>query len=189
MSENSALAAPPQLTLTELFLGFAKISVSGFGLILPWARRLIVDQKKWMTPEEFNETFSLSQFLPGPNVVNMAVVFGARMRGAPGAAVALAGLLGPPVLIATGLAFLYVQFGDIDILRRILAGIAAAAVGLMIAVIVKMAEPVFRNLASPGPFFVVATFIAVGVMRWPLMWVLLALAPLSVTAAYWWRRP
>ena len=84
-------AIPP----AELFLGFAKISVSGFGMILPWARRLIVDEKQWMTAEEFNETYSLAQFLPGPNVVNMSVVFGSRMRGAAGAAVALLGLLGP----------------------------------------------------------------------------------------------
>ena len=180
--------ATPQISLSELFLGFAKISVTGFGMILPWARRLIVDEKKWMTPEEFNETFSLAQFLPGPNVVNMSVVFGSRMRGAAGAAVALAGLLGPPAIIATFLSFLYAQYGDIDILRRVLTGIAAAAVGLMIAVIVKMAEPIFRNLASPGPVFVVVTFAAVGILRWPLMWVLLVLAPLSVACAYWWRR-
>jgi chromate transporter len=95
--------APLDLSLTELFLGFAKISVSGFGMILPWARRLIVDEKKWMTAEEFNETFSLAQFLPGPNVVNLSVVFGARIGGAAGAAVALLGLIGPPALIATGL--------------------------------------------------------------------------------------
>ena len=96
MSETQMQSAPPathpDLSLSELFLGFAKISVSSFGFHPPWALRLIVDEKKWMTPEEFNETFSLSQFLPGPNVVNMAVVFGSRMRGAPGAAVAFARL-------------------------------------------------------------------------------------------------
>src|SRR5688572_1783188 len=96
---------PP--TLSELFFGFAKISVSGIGMILPWARRLIVEEQRWMTPEEFNEAFSLAQFLPGPNIVNMSVVFGSRMRGAPGAAVTLAGLLGPPFLIVIGLSVLY----------------------------------------------------------------------------------
>src|SRR5262245_426109 len=120
-----ALQDPP--SLSELFLGFAKISVSGIGMILPWARRLIVEEKRWMTAEEFIEAFSLSQFLPGPNVVNMSVVFGSRMRGAAGAAVALAGLLGPPFLVVIGLSVLYAQYGDAETLRRVLAGISAAA--------------------------------------------------------------
>jgi chromate transporter len=177
---------PP--TLSELFFGFAKISVSGIGMILPWARRLIVDEKKWMTAEEFNEAFSLSQFLPGPNVVNMSVVFGSRMRGAPGAAVALAGLLGPPFLIVIGLSALYAQYGDIEILRRILAGISAAAIGLIIAVIAKMAEPIFRKPFGPAPFVMIATFAAVGIWRLPLVWVLAVLIPLSIAMAWFWPR-
>jgi chromate transporter len=125
MPPDRAQNARPALSLLSLFLGFAKISVSGFGMILPWARRLIVDEKKWLTAEEFNETFSLAQFLPGPNVVNMSVVFGSRMRGAAGAAVALLGLIGPPAVIATGLAALYGIYGDVEVLRRVLTGIAA----------------------------------------------------------------
>jgi chromate transporter len=185
-----APATPPRLdlSLTELFLGFAKISVSGFGMILPWARRLIVDEKKWMTAEEFNETFSLAQFLPGPNVVNMSVVFGSRMRGAAGAAAALLGLLGPPALIATCLSALYALYGDVEILRRILTGIAAAAIGLMIAVIAKMAEPLLRKLLAPAPFVMAATFVAIGVLRWPLVSTLIVIAPASIALAWWWRR-
>ena len=66
------------------------MSVAGFGGVLPWARRAIVEERKWLTAEEFNEAFSFSQFLPGPNIVNFSVVFGSRLRGAAGAAVALA---------------------------------------------------------------------------------------------------
>jgi chromate transporter len=181
-------ATPSALPLTELFLGFAKISVSGFGMILPWARRMIVDEKKWMTAEEFNETYSLAQFLPGPNVVNLSVVFGSRIGGAAGAAVALLGLIGPPALIATALSALYAVYGDVEILRRILTGIAAAAIGLMIAVIAKMAEPILRKWLAPAPFVMAATFIAIGVMRWPLVWTLLVLAPASIALAWWWQR-
>ena len=184
---RSANASRLELSLTELFLGFAKISVSGFGMILPWARRLIVDEKKWMTAEEFNETYSLAQFLPGPNVVNLSVVFGSRIRGAAGAAVALAGLLGPPALIATTLSALYAVYGDVEILRRILTGIAAAAIGLMIAVIAKMAEPLLRKL-GPAPFVMAATFLAIGVARWPRVWTLVVVAPASIAHAYWWQR-
>ncbi len=191
MSESTSPPSPPSpsgITLLELFLGFAKISVSGFGVILPWARRLIVDDKKWMSAEEFNETFALAQFLPGPNVVNLSVVFGSRIGGAAGAAVALLGLLGPPALIATALAALYALYGDVDILRRILTGIAAAAIGLMIAVIAKMAEPILRKGLGPAPLVMAATFLAIGVARWPLVWTLLVLAPASIALAWWWQR-
>ena len=181
-------ASRSALSLTELFLGFAKISVSGFGMILPWARRLIVEEKKWMTAEEFNETFALAQFLPGPNVVNLSVVFGSRIGGAAGAAVALLGLIGPPALIATGLSALYAVYGDVEILRRILTGIATAAIGLMIAVILKMAEPLLRKWLAPAPFVMAATFLAIGVARWPLVWTLLVLAPASIALAWWWQR-
>jgi chromate transporter len=176
------------LSLLDLFLGFAKISVSGFGMILPWARRMIVDEKKWLTAEEFNETYSLAQFLPGPNVVNMSVVLGSRMRGAAGAAVALLGLIGPPALIATGLSALYALYGDADMLRRILTGIAAAAIGLMIAVIAKMAEPLLRKLISPAPLVMGVTFLSIGVARWPLVSTLVLLAPASIALAWWWQR-
>lgn len=172
----------------ELFFAFAKISVTGFGMILPWARRMIVDEKKWMTAEEFNETFSLAQFLPGPNVVNLSVVFGSRIAGVSGAIAALGGLLGPPALIAAFLSFLYSQFGDVTILRGILAGIAAAAIGLMSAAIVKMAQPVLSKLSSPAPLVLAATFIVVGVLRLPLAPCLVVLAPVSIALAYWWPR-
>lgn len=177
---------PP--TLSELFFGFARISVSGIGMILPWARRLIVEEKRWMTSEEFNEAFSLAQFLPGPNIVNMSVVFGSRMRGPAGAAVTLAGLLGPPVLIVIGLSILYARFGDIETLRRILAGISAAAIGLIVAVIAKMGEPIFRKLLTPAPFIALAAFLAVGIFRFPLALVLAILVPVSIGLAWFWPR-
>jgi chromate transporter len=185
---DSAPARLPAISPAELFFGFARISVTGFGMILPWARRMIVDEKRWMTAEEFNETYSLAQFLPGPNVVNLSVVFGSRIAGARGALAALGGLLGPPALIAAFLSFLYSQFGDVTILRGILAGIAAAAIGLMSATIAKMAQPVLAKLIAPAPLVMAATFIAIGVLRLPLVPCLLVLAPVSVALAYWWPR-
>jgi chromate transporter len=163
------------------------VSLSGFGGVLPWARRLIVDERRWMSAEEFNEAFSLSQFLPGPNIVNFSVVFGSRLHGVPGAVVALFGLMGPPVVIVTILGILYARFGEIDALQHILAGIAAAASGLIFATVAKMAEPVFRKI-GPGPVIAVACFVAIGLLRWPLQWVLLVLAPLSIALAWWLRR-
>lgn len=184
---GAAAPATQSPSLSELFLAFCKVSLSGFGGVLPWARRLIVDERRWMSAEEFNEAFSLSQFLPGPNIVNFSVVFGSRLHGVPGAVVALFGLMGPPVVIVTILGILYARFGEIDALQHILAGIAAAASGLIFATVAKMAEPVFRKI-GPGPVIAVACFIAIGLLRWPLQWVLLVLAPVSIALAWWLRR-
>ena len=94
-------AAARQPGLIELFVAFAKMSLAGFGGVLVWARRGIVDQHRWMTAEEFNETFALCHFLPGPNIVNLSVVFGSRFRGIAGGIAAFAGLVGPPMVIVT----------------------------------------------------------------------------------------
>src|SRR3982751_6741715 len=106
---------PNQPGLLELFVAFAKMSLAGFGGVLVWARRGIVDQHRWMTAEEFNETFALCHFLPGPNVVNLSVVFGARFRGVRGSVAAFTGLLGPPIIIVTALAALYARYGDLEV--------------------------------------------------------------------------
>ena len=197
MSESDAATTPikpptqpPSLlppSLLELFFRFALCSVMGFGGVLPWTRRMIVDERRWMSADEFNEAFSLSQFLPGPNIVNFSVVFGSRFGGAAGAAVAFAGLLGPPVAIVTVLAALYAQYGDIAVLGRILAGISAAAAGLLIAMVAQMARPLFRRDMAWAPAIAAVAFVAVGPLHWPLQWVLLALAPVSIGIA-WWRR-
>lgn len=184
--EAPPAAVPFRPSLSELFLAFVQVSVSGLGGALPWARRMMVERKRWMTAEEFNEAFALAQFLPGPNVVNFSVVFGARFGGAAGAAVALVGLMGPPILIATLLAWLYASYGNAGMLTRVLGGISAAAVGLVFATIVKMARPMLRRGLHPAPVIAAAAFIAVGPLHLPLPWVLLALAPISIALA-WWR--
>jgi chromate transporter len=178
--------SPETPTLLELFTAFAQVSISGFGGALPWARRMIVDRRRWMTAEEFNEAFSLSQFLPGPNTINFSVVFGARFGGAAGAAVALAGLLGPPLVIVTILAVLYDRFGDVATLNRILGGIAAAAAGLMIAVTGQMVAPLFRKWGS-APVIALLAFVGVAILRYPLPLVFLVLAPVAIALA-WFKR-
>lgn len=181
-----ASASPPGLL--TLFLAFAKMSLAGFGGVLVWARRAIVEQHGWMTPEEFNETFALCHFLPGPNIVNLSVVFGARFRGVPGAIAAFAGLLGPPVVIVTILAILYARFGDIEALRRTLAGVSCAAVGLLFAVIFRMMLPLLKKREPVSLALLIAVFVAVGVMRWPLPAVLLVSIPVSIGLTMLMRR-
>src|SRR5581483_2778288 len=143
--ELPASTKPPPPGVITLFLAFARMSLAGFGGVLAFARRGIVEEHKWMTADEFNETFALCHFLPGPNIVNLSVVFGSRFAGVPGAIAAFAGLVGPPTLIVIILAVLYAHFGQIELLRRILAGISCGAVGLLIAVVVKMLMPLIKR--------------------------------------------
>jgi chromate transporter len=188
-SPPAALAAPQLPTpappsLIALFVAFAKMSLAGFGGVLVWARRGIVDQHRWMTAEEFNETFALCHFLPGPNVVNLSVVFGSRFRGPFGGIAAFAGLLGPPVVIVTALAALYAKFGEIDALRRILAGVSCAAVGLLMSALFRMMMPLIRKRDWIGIAIMAAVFVAIGVLRLPLPAVLLASIPLSIGISF-----
>ena len=192
-SPPAAVSAPdipitPPPGLVELFVAFARMSLAGFGGVLPFARRGIVDQHRWMTAEEFNETFALCHFLPGPNIVNFTVVFGSRLRGIAGGVAAFAGLLGPPVVIMTILAALYARFGEIDVLRRILAGVSCAAVGLLISVVFRMMMPLIKKRDLIGLLVLASVFIAVGLLRLPLPAVLMAGIPLSIAITFTMRR-
>ena len=187
----SEIAAPPSPSApipshADLFLAFFKITLSGFGGTLPWTRRMFVEEKRWMTAEEFNEAYALCQFLPGPNIVNLTAVFGSRMRGPTGALAAWCGFLLLPFCVMVAAAMLYERYGDVDAVRRVLTGIAPAAAGLIIATAAKMAAPMFR-IFGPAPFVVLATAVAIGLMRWPLLAVLIVLVPASIGLA-WWRR-
>src|ERR1700744_2129517 len=178
-------SAPENLTsqppgLFALFIAFAKMSLAGFGGVLVFARRGIVEQHRWMTADEFNETFALCHFLPGPNIVNLSVVFGARFRGLAGGVAAFAGLVGPPVVVVTILGVLYAHFGQVEALRRILAGVSCAAVGLLISVVFRMMLPLVKRRDLVALVVMIAVFIAIGPARLPLPAVLLVAIPLSL---------
>jgi chromate transporter len=189
MSIPAAETSPSQVpTHADLFLAFLKVAASGFGGALPWARRMFVEERRWMTAAEFNTIYALCQFLPGPNIVNMAAVFGSRVRGPTGAIAAVLGFIGLPFLIMVVLGVLYAQFGELEILRRFLAGLGAAAAGLIVATALKMAEPVLAAWRGPALLMAAAVFVAIGVLRWPLPAVFAVLVPLSIAAAWWWGR-
>jgi chromate transporter len=185
----AAVPAPDPLTspppgLIALFVAFARMSLAGFGGVLAFARRGIVEKHRWMTAEEFNETFALCHFLPGPNIVNLSVVFGSRFRGIPGGIAAFAGLIGPPVVVVTILAALYTRFGEIDALRRVLAGVSCAAVGLLLSVIFRMMMPLVKKRDLVALMILAAVFTAVGLFRLPLPAVLLVAIPCSIAITF-----
>jgi chromate transporter len=178
-------AAPPRPSLSELFVTFATISLYGFGGVLAWSRRMMVEERRWLTAEQFNETYALCSMLPGGNIINFSVIFGSRFRGVPGALVASAGLMGPPMLLIIIIGTIYSHYGDIPALRRMLTGIASAAAGLMMATVAKMARPLFVNRRSMAtPLVAIATFVAIGIMHWPLPLVLAVLIPVSIGIAW-----
>lgn len=178
----SAIEQNPRLQ--ELFLGFLEIALSGFGGVLPWARRVLVERRRWLSADEFTDVLSLCQFLPGPNIVNMSIAIGARFRGTAGAVVAATGLLAAPMAIIIGIGALYSGYGHIAWVQGLIRGISAIASGLLVATGIKMlASP--RNRSWTIVFGIVA-FAGVAMFRLPLAWVLLVVAPLSVATA--WQR-
>jgi chromate transporter len=183
LPDSAAVVVPSR---KELFVGFLKVGLQGFGGTLPFARRMLVEQQRWLTPREFTEVLSLAQFLPGPNIVNVSIIIGNRFAGPLGSVAASLGLMLMPFLIVLALAALYAQFADIAAVRGATNGVSAAATGLMISMGFKMAEPlkgVVWQLAVAA-----VAFAAIGLLRVPLLWVLAVLVPISVALAWWQRK-
>lgn len=172
-------------SVAELFFSFLRISILGFGGVLAWARRLIVEEKHWLSPEEFNELFAFCQFMPGANIVNLSLILGHRLRGWPGAIAANLGLLAPAVALMIVLGALYNRFGSVPQLEHVLVGLGAATAGLFIATALKMAKPLAKVALGPPHVICLATIVALGWFRVPLIWVLVVLIPLSI--AWAWR--
>ncbi len=176
--------AGPRPTPGALLVAFAGVSIFSFGGVLAWSRRMLVDDKQWMTPQEFNDILALCQFLPGPNIVNVCAVFGMRVGGIRGALACLVGLLGPSVAMMIAAGMLYRAFGALPELRGVLAGLAAAAAGMIIATTVQIAAPLVRGRVGPAHGVALAAFLAVGVLRLSLPLVLLVLVPVSIGFAW-----
>jgi chromate transporter len=179
--------APLRPSLWSLFSSFVTISIFGFGGTLAWARRMAVDERKWMSAAEFNEVFALCQFLPGPNVANFAIAFGARVRGVPGALVSLAGLCGPALLLMMLLGWAYARYGELPALQRALGGITTAAAGLTLGTMGRMALPLIQNKQWVAIALMLAVMLAVGILKLPLWWALAIFMPIGIFIG--WRRP
>jgi len=185
MDTTDAPPPVPHVTTRALFMEFLKVGVSGFGGVLPFARRMLVENRRWLNDTEFNEVLSLSQFLPGPNIVNVAIIVGRRFCGPTGSVAAALGLMLMPLAIVLLLAMLFAEFAQIEAVRGACTGVSAAASGLVLALALKMGKTIRHTPWQIG--IAIIAFVAIGVARQPLLWVLAALVPLSV-ACSWWRR-
>lgn len=178
---------PARVGPLKLFLAFLSVTAIGFGGVMPWARRMIVERKRWLTPEEFNDVLALCQFLPGSNIVNLSVAMGARMAGALGSLAAFLGVVGLPVIIVMLLGASYHRWGGLAPVQGALTAMSAAAAGLVIATAAKMTLVQLRRRPVQALPFMLAAFVMVGIFRWPLEWVVLGLCPFSIAAATWAR--
>jgi chromate transporter len=173
-------------TRIALALTFARIALLGFGGALPWAHRALVERRGWLSTAEFSDVLALCQLLPGPTIVNMAVVIGARFRGWTGAAASVSALILPPAILMTCVGILYELVHTNVILRGALGGVAAAAAGLLGATAVRMASLVWKSRAPDAVIVFIAGFAAIAFARWSLPLVMSVLAPISIALA--WRR-
>lgn len=182
-SNHSPAGSESSPRLNTLFWGFSSVGLSGFGGVLPFARRLLVEQRQWMTAEEFNAQLGLCQFLPGPNVVNLAVVVGKRYQGLSGAIVAPLGLLAGPVLIVLLLALLYDHYGALPQAQGLLRGVAAVGCGLLFAMAWRMGMAIRKKWVF-WPF-TVFTVSAITFLHWPMPLVMMIGLLVSGGVAYW----
>jgi chromate transporter len=169
------------VALAALFVAFLMVSLCSFGGGLVWARRIVVDQRRWLNLEEFTDILSLCQLMPGPNVVGIAVCVGAKLRGSLGAIVAVSGFVLIPWMVGFPLGILYLRHAHLAAVQHVLGGVAATASGLLIATGIKMPVP---HRTRPQAMIVAA--LAVGGMVFttlPLLVVLAGLAPLSIAVA------
>ncbi len=175
-------------SLRELFLAFNRLALQGFGGVLPVAQRELVERRRWLTKDEFVEMLAVSQVLPGPNVVNLALMFGDRSFGTRGALAALAGMLLAPLVVVLALTVLYVQFDRYPMVTGALRGMGAVAAGLILSTGLKLLVTLRRNVMGLpiGLGLAALTVLGTAWLRLPLVWVVLGLGAIAIAIA--WKR-
>ena len=173
-----------------IFLAFSGISIQGFGGVMPFAYRGLVERQRWLSAEEFAKYLAMAQILPGPTICNVAVMVGHRYAGWRGGLAAIAGMIAAPFFIVVGLAAIYQKYGNLPLFHQAVSGMSAVAAGLILATGLKMALALFkksglRNARSAVQLaLLAAAFVGLGVLRWQLLLVFCVLVPLGVAAAY-----
>jgi chromate transporter len=193
-STRDALAAMPAPTetrpqprsLTELFISFTKLALQGFGGVVAVVQLELVEKRRWMTRDEFVEDWAVAQVMPGPNVINLAVMIGDRYFGLRGALVAVTGMLAVPLLVVLALALIYAEFSGNPHVAGALRGMGAVAAGLVTAVGIKLMGSLKKHpLGIPICVAIgTAAFAGIALLRLPLVWVLLGLGCLSCALTF-----
>lgn len=169
---NPELCRPKNLR--DLFWSFTRLALQGFGGVVAIVQRELVEEKQWMTREQFLEDWSVAQILPGANVVNLSLMIGDRYFGMRGALAALAGMLAFPLLVVLGVALAFAGVGDSPYVQGALRGLGAVAAGMIAATGLKLAAALNQNVMGSAVCWtlVIATVVAIAVARVPLFIVL-----------------
>jgi chromate transporter len=186
MSSSTSSTSGQVVSRTQLFLGFLKIGLMGFGGTGAIARHVIVEDRAWLSEKEYAAMLGLGQVLPGGNIVNVAVMIGDRYHGVTGSMIAVVGLMAMPIGILIVLASLYDRWATIPDVRAALIGAAAGAAGLVMGTAIKMASRLSPTVISIG--LGILAFVTVGVLRLPLVYVIFGLVPLGIAASFLERR-
>ncbi len=184
-----AAAPPPAPTVRQLFWAFTQLALQGFGGVLPVAQRELVERRQWLGRDDFLALLSLAQVLPGPNVINLALMIGDRFAGTLGAVAALAGILLAPLLLVLVLAAAVQQMAHWPAVADALRGMGVVAAGLVVATALKLAQALRSNALGPlvcGLLVLVST-VGVAVLRWPLVGLVLGLGGTACGWA-WFKR-
>ena len=178
----------PPASCAELFRVFNRVALQAFGGAIAMAQIELVERARWFSPAQFVDLLSLAQALPGPNVVNLAVIVGDRAFGWRGAGAAMAGMLVLPLALVLLAAALIAQHADVLALRGALRGMGLVAAALVIATALKLARSQRHNpLGLPmAGALAAATWVAIALLRWPMAWVVPGLGSLALAVA-WWR--
>lgn len=181
-SEGSGASAP-EVPLRTIFWIFFQIgSLSFGGGLSAWLYREIVDKRRLMSSTDFMGALTLAQVLPGINMTNLSVCVGQRLRGLKGSLVAVLGLLLVPFFSIIALATAYAQLRTLPAVHGFLDGVAATAVGLLLAMCAKAIQ--VTRMQRTQLIIMLIVVLAVGVLRWPMVPVILALAPVSIALAW-----
>ena len=177
--------ARPQ-SRSELFWAFTWLALQGFGGVLAVVQRVLVEEKRWMTREQFVEDWAVAQIMPGPNVVNLSMMIGGRYFGLPGALSALAGMLMAPMALVLLLAVWFAGVAHTELAQGALRGMGAVAAGLISATGLKLVGALTSSPMGKVACLVLAlaTFVAVAWLRIPLAGVLLGLGALACSWAW-----
>jgi chromate transporter len=181
MTEAAPPSSPP--SLTSLFGAFLYLGLTSFGGGLSgWMHREFVSRREWMSEADFLTGLAMAQAMPGVNVVNLAIWIGFALRGSRGALLAVTGVLAAPIVVIILIGVVYGRYGGLSSVHAVLAGVTAAAVGLTLTLGWRAARQASRNL--PTLLVLLATFVTVGVLRWPLLPVIGVLVPVSLGLAF-----
>ncbi|MFM2485968.1 chromate transporter [Celerinatantimonas yamalensis] len=175
---STSKAQPNPPNCRALFIGFMMLGMIGFGGVLPLAHRMLVERRRWLTDTQFTELLGLCQFLPGGNIINLAVAVGAQFRGIRGAIGALLGLLLVPTIVVIALSYIYMHYQGNTAIQHLFLGLMAAATGLLITTALKMFKPFIGN--TRALVSIVLTILFMVFVHLPLFATLVSLVSFNV---------